>query len=304
VKPEASALARHRTWARRARKFLYQGERERVLECYQRALEAARCCGDPALEERAFCDVSGALIELGRYKEAEKGLREIVLRSRDPRAIWQATFNLAITLRRQGALERSCHFARRAIEAARNLRVGRFMARSLNLLGNLHLIESRFDQSLACYRRALRLYAGCPGDWRYSVSVIRDNVGYCLLLMSRYAEGLREIEAALRSARDIAQPRVEAECLQDRCYGLLRLRRLEEAQESGGGALALAERHQYRDLMVNCYYLMGEIQHLRGDEAARDRYFMKLQGMYPHLPFLRDFLCAFDVSGIINLKSL
>ena len=304
MKSTSPAVTRYHSWAQRARRALYRGQRERVLECYQKALEAARLTGNPVFEPRAFCDVSGALIELGRYQEAEKGLREIILRSRDPRAVWQATFNLAISLRRQGALERACRFAQRALEAARKLKQGRFLARSLNLLGNLHLVESRFEQALVCYRKALKLYAGCSGDWRYSVSVIRDNVGYCLLLMGRHDEGLREIGEALAMAREISQPRVEAECLQDRCYGLLKLRRLEEADESGRAALALAEPHQYRDLMVNCYYLMGEIQHLRGDEAGRDQYFMKLQGLYPHLPFLRDFLCAFDVSGIINLKTL
>ncbi len=294
----------YRLWARRAQQAHRKGDRERVLACYRSALDAARRAGDAALVQRACCDVSSALIELGHYREAESGLREIILHARDSRAAWQARFNLSIALRRQGSIDRACQFAGRALDAARRLRSKSSLARSLNLMGNLHLIESRFDEALQCYRRALTLYAASRRDCRYSISVIRDNIGYCLLLKGRFEEGLADIDAALVLAREIGQPRAETECLQDRCYGLLRLRRLAEAEASGLLALQLAERHSYREILVNCYYLLGEIRHLRDDAAGRDEYFLKLQALYPHLPFLRDFLCAFDVSGIISLKSL
>lgn len=298
------SLARYRRQARAARLAHRRGDREKALELYRRALDEARRAGNPIYEQRARCDVSGALIDLERYHEAEAGLRELLLRSRDRRAVWQATFNLAIALRRQGATERATRFARRAIEAARRLRIRNAMARSFNLMGNLHLIESRFDEALDCYREALRLYTSCRGDWRYPISIIRDNIGYCLLLRQRLEEGLAEIDAALSLAREVGHPRVEADCLQDRCYGLLRLGSIPEAEDSGQRALELAERHAYRDLIVNCCYLLGELRHRQGDAAGRDTYFLKLQSLYPHLPFLRDFLCAFDVSGVINLKNL
>jgi tetratricopeptide (TPR) repeat protein len=296
--------ARYQRQARAARRAHRKGDREKALELFRLALDEARRSGNVTLEQRARCDVSGALIELERYREAEAGLREILLRSRDGKAVWQATFNLAIALRRQGATERASRFAQRAIDSARRLRACGPIARSLNLMGNLHLVESRFDAALECYRKALRLYGSCRGDWRYPISIIRDNVGYCMLLLQRVEEGLAEIDAALELAREVGHPRVEAECLQDRCYGLLRQGSLEEAEKSGQVALEMAERHSYRDLVVNCCYLMGELRHRQGDAAGRDGYFLKLQSLYPHLPFLRDFLCAFDVSSVINLKNL
>jgi tetratricopeptide (TPR) repeat protein len=299
-----SAVDAYRRQVQAARRAHRRGDRGKALELYRQALKEARLTGSATLEQRAHCDVSGALIELERYHEAEAGLREILLRSRDGRAVWQATFNLAIALRRQGATERATRFAHRAIDAARRLRACGPLARSLNLLGNLHLVESRFEEALVCYRKALRLYGTCRGDWRYPISIIRDNLGYCLLLRQRFEEGLAEIDAALGLAREVGHPRVEAECLQDRCYGLLRSGSLAEAEKSGLGALEMAERHAYRDLIVNCCYLLGELRHRQGDAAGRDTYFLKLQSLYPHLPFLRDFLCAFDVSGVINLKNL
>ena len=66
--------------------------------------------------------------------------------------------------------------------------------------------------------------------------------------------------------------------------------------------LELAEADGYKELIKNCYYLLGEINYLSGNEEKRDHYFYRLQEMYPHLPFLRDFLCTFDVSKIIALR--
>jgi tetratricopeptide (TPR) repeat protein len=298
------ARAQHSLWSRRGRRAYLRGQREDALTAYQSALEAADSTGDAALIQRAFCDVSSALLELGRPREAESGLRQIILRPHHPEAGWQATFNLAVALRRQGRLERAKRFADRALDAAQQLRAPRLVARSFNLLGNLALVDSHLDEALHHYRRALSLYCNCRGDYRRSISVLRDNLGYCLVLKQEYREGLKEIRTARAVAREISEPRVEAECLQDECYGLLRQKHLAKAETCGKRALRLAERHSYRDLRVNCYYLLGEIRHLRDDGAGRDVYFLKLQDMYPNLPFLRDFLCAFDVSGIINLKSL
>ncbi|MEE9230297.1 MAG: tetratricopeptide repeat protein [Acidobacteriota bacterium] len=247
--------------------------------------------------------MSSALLEIGRPREAERGLRQIILRSLDPRAGWQARFNLAVVLRRQGRLERARRFAGGALETARQLRAPRLVARSINLLGNLELIDSRFDKALIHYREALDLYCRSRGDYRRAISVLRDNLGYCLILKKEYRKGLKQIREALALAREIGEPHVEAECLQDECFGLLRQNFLSCAEVCGKRALRLAELHGYRDLRVNCYYLLGEIRHLRDDGAGRDAYFMKLQQLYPHLPFLRDFLCAFDVSGIISLKT-
>jgi hypothetical protein len=39
-----------------------------------------------------------------------------------------------------------------------------------------------------------------------------------------------------------------------------------------------------------------------GDVAARDAHFQQLQSLHPELPFLKDFLCAVDVTQIITLK--
>jgi hypothetical protein len=78
--------------------------------------------------------------------------------------------------------------------------------------------------------------------------------------------------------------------------------RLDEAALHGERALEMATAHGYHDIEKNCYYLLGESAHLAGRTAERDRHFDRLQRLHPELPFLREFLCAFDLSRILTLK--
>ena len=75
------------------------------------------------------------------------------------------------------------------------------------------------------------------------------------------------------------------------------------ADEYGEKALAIASDKDYKDILKNCYYLLGEVNLLMDNEERSDLYFDKLQEFYPHLPVLKQFLRTFDVSNIINLKN-
>jgi hypothetical protein len=83
----------------------------------------------------------------------------------------------------------------------------------------------------------------------------------------------------------------------------MQLKELRRAEENGEKALAVAREKDYKDIIKNCYYLLGEVNLLLGNEEKSDHYLEKLQELYPHLTVLKDFLRTFDVSNIINLKS-
>jgi len=57
----------------------------------------------------------------GEIREAEKGLREILLKTEDPQCIFVASSNLASSLRRQGRLERRSSTPKRALRACEGL---------------------------------------------------------------------------------------------------------------------------------------------------------------------------------------
>jgi tetratricopeptide (TPR) repeat protein len=201
-----------------------------------------------------------------------------------------------------GKVARAVFYARRAFEKARSLGDLNWQARCHNLLGNIHLVQSHLEPALEEYTKALALRLREPEANRFSVAILRDNIGYCQLLMGRYDEGIGNVRQALDLVTQMGSRRCICECAHDLSFGYMQLRKLDEAERYGMQALELAEADGYKELIKNCYYLLGEINYLSGNEEKRDHYFYRLQEMYPHLPFLRDFLCTFDVSKIIALR--
>ncbi len=297
--PEAETYA---ALAARGARHLQRGEFEAALETYSAALVIARALDDQARIDRAELNRSMVLLQMGEARRAEEGLREILLRTDEPEVAWSAAYNLASSLRRQGRYEQALRYARRAMERARALGTPEALAPVHNVLGNIHLSRSYLDEALAEYETALELRRVQAGDTRFSRAILEENIGYCLLLRKQFDEGMARIHEALRLAREVGDGRCRAECLQDLCYGLLLQGRHEEALPMGEAAMAAAREMGFLDIVENCNYLLGELGTRTENHAMRDRHFQELQQMHPELPFLKDFLCSVDVTGIITLK--
>jgi len=280
-----------------------RGEYRQALRLSRRALNASRRVGDPDLVHKAISNLSVIYLELGHPKRAERGLREIILRSANPTVICGAAYNLAICLRRQSRLERATSFAMKALEQARLARHSVWLSRCYNLIGNIRLCESNFDAALRHYNLALRVRRRIPEDTRFSRAILLDNIGYCWMLKKRYSKGIATVKLGLALAEEVDAKRCITESCQDLAFGYLKTRDLDAAASYGLRALELAEQQGYTDIARNCFYLLGEIYSLGGDEARSSAFFDRLQALYPHLPFLREFLRTFDVSDIIALKS-
>lgn len=281
---------------------LRKGDLDQALVLFDGALARARQDHEAENVNKALSNLSTCYIEKGEYEQAATGLREIILRSSDDETICGASYNLSISLRRLGKHQKAFVYARKAIEKSRALGDLNWMARCHNLMGNIYLVQSHLDKSLVEYRKALRLRLKEPELNRFSVAILKDNIGYCLMLQGHYEKGIHAVREALEIVTDIGSKKCICECAHDLSFGYMQLRRLEEAETHGEHALELAESEGYKEIIKNCYYLLGEINYLKGDEKQRDHYFYQLQNLYPHLPFLRDFLCTFDVSKIIALR--
>jgi tetratricopeptide (TPR) repeat protein len=279
-----------------------RGEFAEARARYASALEEARAHGLRGDIDRAELNLAMARLECGEIKAAEEGLREIHLRASDPRVAFTAAYHLASSLRRQGRYERASRYAARALERAETLGDPDALAPIHNLLGNLLLARSYPADAMREYDVALRLRESQEGDTRWSRALLLDNLGYCLVLQGRTEEGLENIRAALALAEEIGDRRCVAECHQDLCYALLLTGDLAEAETHGRAALEEAVRHRYADVEENCHYMLGEIGSRTGDLESRNSHFDALQRNHPELPFLRDFLCSVDVTGMITLK--
>lgn len=282
--------------------LLRQGNLKRALSSFQKALAEARRVSDPERANKAVSSISACHLEMGEFEKAAVGLKEIILRSRDDETICAAAYNLSISLRRQGKFQRAFTYAAKAMERSRILGDLNWMARCHNLMGNIHLAQSHLEDALSGYEEALALRLKEQKPNTFSIAILKDNIGYCQMLRGNYQEGITSVRESLEMVTALGSKKCICECSHDLSFGYMQLQRLDEAEKCGMRALEIAEAEGYKEIVKNCFYLLGEINFLKGDEQARDYYFYRLQDLYPHLPFLRDFLCAFDVSKMIALR--
>jgi tetratricopeptide (TPR) repeat protein len=283
--------------------LLKQGKLQDALARFETARETAAAGSDPERINKAAASISACYIEMGEYETAGKGLREIILRSTDDETICAASYNLSISLRRQGQHQKAFTYAQKAFEKSRALDDLNWMARCHNLIGNIYLVQCHLDKALRQYQKALALRLREKKVNKFSVAILKDNIGYCLLLRGEYERGIAFVREALDLVTELDSRKCICECAHDLSFGYMQLRKLDEAEAFGLQALGIAEAEGYKEIIKNCFYLLGEINFLKGDAKMRDHYFYRLQELYPHLPFLRDFLCTFDVSKIIALRS-
>ncbi len=302
--PDSPAEARlaYASCTTRGHEATRRGQFREALEAYCEAQRIAQEHLGSYEQDASALNVAMVRIQLGQARESEEGLREILLRSQDPQIAFAAAYNLAGSLRRQGRYDRAWVYARRAMAWARESRHPDARAQCHNLLGNILVNQNKLDEALREYRRALTIRRRQKADTRYSESILWDNLGYALLLRGRVRRGLTAIRRALALAVEVGYRRCEAECHQDLCYGLLIAGDHAAARRHGETALAQAQEHGYEDIEENCHYLLGELGARTGDLEYRDHHFGQLQHRHPELPFLKDFLCAVDVTRIITLK--
>jgi len=285
---------------RQCREAVHHGRLQRAADLARRGLTVASCSTDLTIRHKATTNHSMVLLEMGRIDEAEQGLREVVLASTDNETICRAAFYLASSLRRQKRLGRAHFFARTASERAAELKDPLWRARCHNLMGNIELNRGGLDLALEQYRRALAIWETSPGDQRFALAIVLDNLGYCLTLKKKVREGLPYLARALAYARETGDRRTEAECRQDLAHTLMSLGAVHAARDNARTALAIGEDLEYRDIVQNCFYILGELAAMEEDDEERDYWFTQLQTLFPDVPHLREFLGMFDVSDLLT----
>ncbi len=298
-----------RTWkesydqlSKEAYEEIRRGNFKTAQDLFLSAGKLAEGAGDQVEIDRVVCNLSNVQLSLGNFQAAEQGLREILLRCPDHQVLFIASANLASSLAKQGRLDRALAYSKRALAESAHLEP-HWKAISRNRLANIYLMQSYFPEAIAEYRTALEIVRQAGIADRWPTEHYLDNLGYCLVLVQEHREGILHIHEALGLARTHRNQRCITECFQDLSFAYMQLRSLRKAELYGRRALGLAIRKQYTDIVKTCYYLLGEIHYLQGNEKESDFYFGKLQEFYPGLNFLKDFLKTFDVSKILNFKN-
>lgn len=293
-----TAYAGHRDLATR---HLNEGSFDRAWQGFTAALEVARRGAVDSLVDRAYCNLAGVEIELGKAADTVAAqLRQILVDNRDAESCRLAAYHLGRFYELRKESKKALFYARIAKERSRQLGHRHWLASSGNQTALMLLSESRIEEAGGELEQALDLLSG--EERTAAAALIRENLGYCRFLQGRTKEGFRLCFESLRALRRLGQrwwaPQLTL------TYGYLQIQRPRRALIHGRAALAEAERHGETEAIKNALFLLGEAANLEGDSDAAYDYFLRLQrDFYPGQSFLPNFLLAVDVTGLVNLKA-
>lgn len=277
------------------------GRLDEALGLYRACAERAEALGDRDLADLAFCNCCAIQISLGATEGLIRGLRDILSRSTDHLNRLVAAYNLARIYELRNDSRKGLLYSRiaRGEQQKADAASAYWEANLHNQAGSFLLLESRFEEAAQEYRRALAVDAGAS-ESRLAVSWL--NLGYCCLMLGDNRQGFELLYRSLRVHRrsEVVKHQVLAHL--DLCYGLMEVGRHRPARRHASRALALAERIGDSSSLKNALYLLGEAEHLLGNDVAARACFDRLQALFPDAPYLSDLLMAVDLRQMLNLR--
>jgi tetratricopeptide (TPR) repeat protein len=261
---------------------------------------------DPEIADKAEVNLAMIRVQLHEDALAERGLREVLLRTGNDDVARLAAHCLAKVLSRQSQHDKALRFATASLEKAKGLGDPLKICSALQLLGQVHVNRSSLDEALRCYGEAVAILKERPlpdpSLHAFYWCVATDMLGYVLVLLGRRDEGRKLLEQAYASSIEHGLVHLVAETAVDLSFAALQEERLDDATRYGTEALAIADAEGLEMERRNAYYLLGEAASRRGDDAAADDFFRRLAAYYPQVPFLGEFLREYDISSLVNLK--
>jgi len=285
----------------RARAAGLRGDFDEVLELCDAALTWARRHGDESDADLVGCYRSAVMIHRGHGEEAIRDLQRILMKSRDPVCRHLAAYNISIFYEFREDFEKSRRYVRLALEQAEQTGSDPFLAACFNQNGNLLIRNSKFENAIAEYETAYRLFTD---EQIFERLTLLLNMGYCHLATGHLAEGFGQLFTVRRTfiRLHVDQGPVLGRLRLCFCFGYLEIGRHTPAKLHGEAGLKIAEACGERDLIKKALYLLGEAEKLAGDEIAAYSHFARLQEeFYPDNVYLPELLVNHETKQLVNL---
>lgn len=290
----------------RAQEAFVRGAVDEALQLFGEAERTAAAAHQPDLAERAFCNRCAVLIEIEAVGRSELArLKRILLGATDPKTRWMAAYYSAMAYHVANTHDKAYDYVRRAVELSGAVGEPASTAASANLLGNLELLHSRFEDAEEAYGRALEAYRGLDGYHRLMEAQVRDNLGYVLLCTDRLEGGIELCDQARATMEELGATHYLQQPLQDLCYGHLLVGRLDEALLHGERGLDLARAADDGLVVKNLLFLLAEVHVRRGERLHARRYLTDLTNCYEQLGIseeMVDVLMGTDLTRVVNLR--
>ncbi len=286
-----------------AKDAIWSGDYDRALTLYEDGLALARSWKDRELEDLFTCNRATTLLEMDRQDFDLSRLKEIVLRCPgSPNAVL-AGYASAHAHEVRGEYAKAAFYAQGALQKSRELGLDDWTGASLNLLANLELHESRFEQARGLFQESLDRYESDGRAESSEAAVVADNLGYCHIALDAVPVGLPLVEKSLCLLESLgSRQAMDYPCL-DLCFASLKLERIEQAESWGVRALDLGREFGRNDVVKNAHYLLAETYSEMGRESAADEHYEALSTYYPDFPALKNYLHQISLMGMINLRA-
>lgn len=267
-------------------------------------LEQARAAGEAKEIDRAYCNRAALAIELGEGDRFVPEMRQILVRNFDDESCFLAAYNIARFYEFKKANKKGLFYGRIARDRATVIGRTDWLSSAHNVVGNLLLADSYFQEACGEYELALRLAPERSERSDLRRALIQENLGYSYVVQGKHRDGLALLVRSYRTLRRIGAVRYAVFTRLTLCFSYLEVGRSDLALRSGRDVLAAAEEVGDRDWVKNALFLLGEASSLEGDVDGAKGYFNRLQReFYPNESYLTNFLLAIDVRKMVNLKA-
>jgi len=289
-----------------AREAARHGQLDIALALCDEALHWAKAHGERGDSDLALCNRYAILITFERTEGVGSQLRQILMGSSVPMVRFLAAYNLSILHQMEREVERGLFYSKLALDLSSSLEHVDYQASAYHQVGNLMLIDCRFEEACSNFEQALELARPNDDVERGDVerAIILSNAGYCYVMLDRHRLGFSRLFESLRLMRREKANLWETLPHIRLSYAYLDIRKLEPARRHARRALALAELAGCRESIMNSLYLFGEAEKLCGQELAAFECFKRLQReFYPQQPYLVEFLMTTDIRPLIHLMA-
>src|SRR5258708_24712663 len=253
---------------------------------------------DDELRELITINKADALVALERGGPEVQALPTILMRRRNPRHTFLASYALLYKCRMSRETKRAVVYGHMAHETAVAAQETFWQIAALNELGQVYDLDSKFPEAIRYFEEALSQIDKVSDrvDQSFSRVAILQNLGYNKLLIGETAEGIRMIEDVLDS---IESSNAKSESLIDLCYGYLDLEEYAKSRRYGEAGLALAtDPRQVR----NAHYLLRQAPYKIHDAHPAHPHFPAPTRFYPQFRSLKTLLFALELRSLIHIK--
>ncbi len=280
----------------RARRALDRAESKKAEKLFEWALVEARRRGDPALQERAYCNLIMAANTAGAGDRHIPGARAILKQSLDPETRFLAAYNLAFAFDNNGARRKARFYAQLAWRQAEELGDPAAGGAAAYQLGKLWLGDSRLQRAQRWIETSIELLSRLSDSQDHALG--NSTLGYCLALQQQPTRALALLEASAEAVTRTGCRLYEPSVRLNFGFALLEMTDFERAGGQAERVLSLPVSPSQRKYAL---YLAGEALSILGHrDQARERFGQLQQEFYPQLPSLADELAANCTHGFIG----